>query len=41
MARMRAEAAGVERMPPLPMTMRPKPFAAAILATIWIASRLK
>ena len=40
-ARISAETAGVERMPPWPTTMRPKPFAAAILTTIWIASRLK
>src|SRR5271166_2820690 len=39
--RMRAETAGVDRMPPLPITIRPKPLAAAIFATIWIASRLK
>ena len=40
-ARISAETAGVERMPPWPTTMRPKPFAAAILITTWIASRLK
>ena len=30
-ARISAETAGVERMPPLPTTIRPKPLAAAIL----------
>jgi hypothetical protein len=38
--RMSAETAGVDRMPLLPITRRPKPLAAAILATIRIASRL-
>ena len=38
--RIRFEAAGVDRMPPCPTRTRPKPLPAAILMTIWIASRL-
>jgi hypothetical protein len=38
--RMTLEAAGVDRMPPRPTRMRPKPLAAAILMAIWMTSRL-
>ena len=40
-SRITHDAAGVDRMPPRPTSTRPTPFAAAILRTIWIASRLK
>ncbi len=40
-SRITHDAAGVDRMPPRPTSTRPTPFAAAILSTIWIASRLK
>jgi hypothetical protein len=38
--RMMLLAAGVERNPPRPTTMRPNPLAAAIFSAIWMASRL-
>lgn len=37
--RMRLEAAGVDNSPWRPTMMRPKPFAAAILTTVWMARR--
>ena len=33
-------AAGVDRMPPCPTSTRPKPFAAAMRMTVWMACRL-
>jgi len=38
--RISADIAGVDRSPPRPTSMRPKPFAAAILTMLWIAVRL-
>ncbi|PAV92441.1 hypothetical protein WR25_20463 [Diploscapter pachys] len=34
-------AAGVDRMPPRPITARPKPLAAAMRIAFWITSRLR
>ena len=38
--RISAETAGVDNRLPLPTRIRPKPLAAAIRITFWIASRL-
>jgi hypothetical protein len=39
--RMMQEAAGVDRMPPVPTSTRPTPFAADMRSTTWIASRFR